>query len=65
VVWFKEYFDDVPDNPHGVSESKWINAIVLRDLRFSHDEWNHGTIFHLKTGKSYSSYVKMPKENVL
>lgn len=69
VIWFKKYNNDAKidaiDDSKGIPESKWLNMTVMNNFVFDKDEWSDGTIFQLKTGKSYSAYVKMKNENTL
>ena len=69
VIWFKHYNNDAKinaiDDSKGVAESKWLNTLVMNNFVFDGDQWNDGTIFQLKTGKSYSALVKMKSENTL
>nr|WP_299417031.1 DUF2147 domain-containing protein [uncultured Emticicia sp.] len=69
VIWFKKYNNDARidaiDDSKGIPESKWLNTIVMNKFVFDKDEWTDGTIFQLKTGKSYSAFVKMKNENTL
>lgn len=69
VVWFKKYNSDARidaiDDSKGVPESKWLNSLVMNNFVYDGNEWNDGTIFQLKTGKSYSAFMKMKNENTL
>jgi len=65
VVWFKKYYDYEPINPNGVPENKWIGTVVMKNFKYSENEWAGGEIHNLKNGKKYSAYLELKSQNTL
>lgn len=59
VIWFKRYNSPTPDDPNGVPESQWLNAIVMDKFAFQKNQWKNGKIWDLKNGKRYPAYIQM------
>lgn len=52
-----------PDNSFKTREI--IGLAILNDFVFDDDEWEDGTIYDPKSGKTYSCVIEMPQENTL
>jgi hypothetical protein len=65
IIWFKEYFDNTPDNPDALPESQWKSTVVMKDFIYQDNEWSNGKIFQLKTCKTYDAFIKIQNENTL
>ena len=65
IIWFKEYFDNAPDNPDALPESQWKSTVVMKDFIYQDNEWSDGKIFQLKSCKTYDAYIKLNNENTL
>lgn len=65
IIWFKEYFDNTPDNPEALPENQWKSTLVMKDFVYQDNEWCNGKIFQLKTCKTYDAYIKLQSENSL
>jgi uncharacterized protein (DUF2147 family) len=65
IIWFKEYFDNTPDNPDALPESQWKSTVVMKDFVYQDNEWSDGKIFQLKTCKTYDAFIKLKNENTL
>ena len=64
VIWFFKYAK-TDENPNGVPEEQWLNTVVMKHFVFEKNEWNHGEIHNLKTGKKYSAYIQLKNQNTL
>lgn len=65
IVWFKRYYDDAPDDPKMLPESKWLNTVVMKNFTYKNNEWSDGKIFQVKTCKTYDAYIKLNNFNSL
>jgi len=65
IIWFKEYFDNTPDNPDALPESQWKSTVVMKDFIYQDNEWSNGKILQLKTCKTYDAFIKIQNENTL
>lgn len=67
IVWLKEPNEDGKpkvdkNNPDKAKKSKpLLGMVILRDFVFDadDDEWNSGTIYDPKNGKTYSCYMSL------
>jgi len=65
VIWFKKYYSDIPDDPHCVPESQWLESVVMDKFQFKQDQWVNGKIWNLKNGKRYSAYIQLKGNDTL
>lgn len=65
IIWFKEYFDNTPDNPDALPESQWKSTVVMKDFVYQDNEWSSGKIFQLKTCKTYDAFIKLQSDNAI
>jgi uncharacterized protein (DUF2147 family) len=72
LVWLKEpnrngkpkVDDKNPDPKH--HDRPVLGLVILKDFIFDgKDEWNDGTIYDPKNGKTYSCYIEFQKKDVL
>ena len=67
LVWIKK--DENPDgtspkldnnNPEAqLKKRALMGLVILKDLEFDDDEWEDGTIYDPKSGKTYSCFTKL------
>lgn len=72
IVWLKNpnNADGTPkvdkENPdNSLKTREIIGLAILNDIVFDDDEWEDGTIYDPKSGKTYSCVIEMPQENTL
>lgn len=72
IVWLKNpnNADGTPkvdkENPdNSLKTREIIGLAILNDFVFDDDEWEEGTIYDPKSGKTYSCVIEMPQENTL
>lgn len=72
IVWLKNPTnpDGSPkvdkENPDEQLKTRSIKGLtILNDFTFDDDEWENGTIYDPKSGKTYSCVIEMPKENTI
>ena len=69
IVWHKtgegiSLFDE--NNPdEALQKRKKLGLVILNDFDFDDDQWDNGTIYDPKSGKTYSCVIKMKKEGIL
>lgn len=74
IVWLKEPNDEVTgkpkvddDNPDVTLQSRPVmGLVILKDFIFDGDEeWEDGTIYDPKNGKTYDCYMEIDDEGIL
>ena len=74
IVWLKDPIDEVTGKPkvddenpdEALQDRPIIGLVILKDFIFDgDDEWEDGTIYDPKNGKTYSCYMKLDEEGVL
>ena len=74
IVWLKDPIDEVTGKPkvddenpeENLQNRPIIGLVILKDFIFDGDEeWEDGTIYDPKNGKTYSCYMKLDEEGVL
>jgi uncharacterized protein (DUF2147 family) len=69
IVWHRtgddvSNFDDKNPDPE-LKKRKKIGLILLENFEFSGGQWEDGTIYDPKSGKTYSCVIKMEKDGSL
>lgn len=65
IVWLKNPIDEETGKPktddenpdESLRNTPTLGLIILKDFEFDEDEWNDGTIYDPKSGKTYSCYM--------
>ena len=74
IVWLKEPIDEVTGKPkvddenpdESLQNRPIIGLVILKDFVFDGDEeWEDGTIYDPKNGKTYSCYMHLDEEGIL
>jgi uncharacterized protein (DUF2147 family) len=74
IIWLKDPIDEVTGKPkvddenpdENLQDRPIIGLIILKDFTFDGEkEWEDGTIYDPKNGKTYDCYMKLDKEGVL
>lgn len=68
IVWIKDPIDEETGKPKTDKENPdeslrdvpTLGLIILKNFEFDDDEWNDGTIYDPKSGKTYSCYMIFP-----
>jgi len=71
IIWLKNPIDSITGKPKlddKNNNQKLVNRPVmgmklLKNFVFDKDEWENGTIYDPKKGKTYSCYMEFPNEN--
>lgn len=69
IVWHKTGEEISPYDEHNpdpeLQKRKKLGLIILNDFEYDDGQWEDGTIYDPKTGKTYSCVVKMKKDGIL
>lgn len=68
IVWIKDPIDEETGKPKTDKENPdeslrnvpTLGLLILKNFEFDEDEWNDGTIYDPKSGKTYSCYMIFP-----
>ncbi len=68
IVWLKDPIDEETGKPKTDKENPdeslhkvpTLGLLILKNFEFDEDEWNDGTIYDPKSGKTYSCYMIFP-----
>lgn len=68
IVWLKNPIDEETGKPKTDDENPdenlrsvpTLGLIILKNFEFDEDEWNDGTIYDPKSGKTYDCYMIFP-----
>lgn len=52
-----------PGQPLLPEEQFWINLEVMKDFKYNGKSWVNGTIYNVKTDKTYSAFITKKNEN--
>jgi uncharacterized protein (DUF2147 family) len=71
IVWLKEPIDSITGKPKVDDKNEDPNLrnrpimgmLLLKNFVFDDDEWEDGTIYDPKKGKTYSCYMEFPDED--
>jgi uncharacterized protein (DUF2147 family) len=65
LIWYKPFDPETTKRKKYGSDvnTKFLNKVIMKDFVYEDDEWNSGKIMDLANEKTYSSFVKMTKQN--
>lgn len=66
IVWGKgESTKDIKNPDSKLRSRDLIGLVILSNFEFDEDEWNNGTIYDPREGKTYSCVITMKNKNEL
>lgn len=73
IIWLKTPIDPETGKPKLDKENpdpklrsrKTLGLVILKDFVFDDDEWEDGSIYDPKSGKTYNSYMKLENKDKL
>ncbi len=68
IIWLRDPIDEETGKPKTDKENPdeslrnvpTLGLLILKNFEFDEDEWNDGTIYDPKSGKTYSCYMIFP-----
>ncbi|MCC5929405.1 MAG: DUF2147 domain-containing protein [Cyclobacteriaceae bacterium] len=67
IVWLIENEDHLDENnpDKNLRERPLMGLDLLKNFEYVNGEWKNGSIYDPRNGKTYNSYLKLEKNNVL
>ena len=66
VIWYAPFIEAEEGHPIDPAENtKYLNALVMKNFVFADNEWSGGRILDLPHNKNYTAFARLNKKNQL